>query len=353
MVPIVTEQTLTFQEEPILDARNEAIRITYTFDAKIDSLPPQNEIQTNQATVNWATDPQGTPGTPAQASVDVHVQSPNLIIEKEQRNATCAGTFTKDDIAVRECDFIEYRITVRNTGTAPAYNVVIQDILSQFNFFLRTNEISSGDARFIAFGNFVKWTLESIDAGAKKVLTFTVEAVCGTPAHAQTENFASVIYAADPEATVQIGPVSSNIVVQKYSNLHLAMCCNARCIRPWHILTVHAAVAVMPGTAAYNVKFSGILPCGLQFAGNAKRNGCPIEVEVRDNTIDFPAESAISAASEKVIIQYQFDIKADSCTNRFLEPCWQTVMTCVDWSVNRNEKLRFSENSCCDLLFIK
>jgi uncharacterized repeat protein (TIGR01451 family)/fimbrial isopeptide formation D2 family protein len=270
VVPTVTEQTLTFQEERILDARNESIRITYTFDAKIDSLPPQNEIQTNQATVNWATDPQGTPGTPAQASVEVHVQSPNLIIEKEQRNATCGGTFTKDDIAVRECDSIEYRITVNNTGSAPAYNVVIQDILSQFNFFLRTNEISSGDARFIAFGNFVKWTLESIDAGAKKVLTFTVEAVCGTPAHAQTENFASVIYAADPETTVQIGPVSSNIVVQKYANLHLAMCCNSRCIRPWHIVTVHAAVAVMPGTAAYDVKFSGILPCGLQFAGNAK-----------------------------------------------------------------------------------
>jgi uncharacterized repeat protein (TIGR01451 family)/fimbrial isopeptide formation D2 family protein len=353
VVPIVTDQTLMFQEEPILDARNEAISITYTFDAKIDSLPPQNETQTNQATVNWATDPQGTPGTPAQASVDIHVLSPNLIIEKEQRNASCGGTFTKDEIAVRECDSIEYRITVKNTGTAPAYAVVIQDILSQFNFFLRINEISSGDVRFIAFGNFVEWTLESIDAGAKKVLTFTVEAVCGTPAHAQTENSASVIYAANPFTPVPIGPVSSNIVVQKYANLHLAMCCNARCISPWHIVTVHAAVAVMPGTAAYDVKFSGILPCGLQFAGNAKRNGCPVDVEICDNVIHFPTETAITAASEKVIVYYQFDIKADSCMNRCLEPCWQTVMTHVDWSVNREGSLRFSEDSCCELLYIK
>ena len=284
--------------------------------------------------------------------MDIHVVFPQLVIEKEQRNISTGGTFTKEEIAVKECDCVQYRITVKNIGTAPAYHVTVQDVLNSFLYFSEINKVSSGNIRFIESKNTLEWTLDTIDNGATEVLTFTVMIACGKPAYAQTENSASVIYTANPAVPVSIGPVFSNQVIQKYPNLLLAMCCNANCIRPWNLVTVSLAIVVPTGTTAYDVKLSSMLSCGLEFAGNAAKDGHPVDVEVRDHIIYFPTENTIDATSERVVIHYQFDVKVKACTNRFLGPCCETVIAHVDWSTKRDDSQKFSENSCCELPYV-
>jgi uncharacterized repeat protein (TIGR01451 family) len=94
--------------------------------------------------------PAGDPGTTDDGFADVTVIRPALAIVKEawlgDRSAQIAGD-------VLPGDFIEYNVTVTNTGTAPAASVVVTDALQVADVTYISNENTGGAWTSISFSS--------------------------------------------------------------------------------------------------------------------------------------------------------------------------------------------------------
>lgn len=94
--------------------------------------------------------PAGDPGTTDDGFADVTVIRPALAIVKEawlgDRSAQIAGD-------VLPGDFIEYHVTVTNTGTAPAASVVVTDALQVADVTYISNENTGGAWTSISFSS--------------------------------------------------------------------------------------------------------------------------------------------------------------------------------------------------------
>jgi uncharacterized repeat protein (TIGR01451 family) len=74
---------------------------------------------------------------------------------------------------VRNKDRIEYFITVTNSGTAAAYNVVVRDPIPTNTTFVDMANVHNNE--YDETNNMVYWTIDKIDAGEIIVLTFAVK----------------------------------------------------------------------------------------------------------------------------------------------------------------------------------
>jgi uncharacterized repeat protein (TIGR01451 family) len=101
-------------------------------------------------TLYLAASPAGDPGTTDDGFADVTVIRPALAIAKEawlgDRSAQIAGD-------VLPGDFIEYRVEVTNTGTAPAASVVVTDLLQVADVTFVSTENTGGAWSSINFAS--------------------------------------------------------------------------------------------------------------------------------------------------------------------------------------------------------
>ncbi|MGB5707838.1 MAG: isopeptide-forming domain-containing fimbrial protein [Arenicellales bacterium] len=182
------------------DVDNLALQtITVRVTAVVMDVEPENidgEVRTNDATLEFFGTPTGDPANPFDEivpieitdSADVEIVEPELEIEKTFLNA--AGTAEVE--SVTSGDTITVQLTVTNTGTGPAYDLVIEDPLDPTKFNISTISPVSTPAAFMfsLSGNSVIYTLDSgagtpgspahvVTPGESVVLTFTVQVLEG------------------------------------------------------------------------------------------------------------------------------------------------------------------------------
>lgn len=175
--------TITNAPDNIADAKD---TLTITVVGVLRDLPANADGDTlvNTATLSYATGP----ALSATAAVDV--VEPALTLDK---------TFSVDTASPG--DTVQIQVVVTNTGTSPAYGVVIEDVLNPALWDVTSAANVSAPASF-TFGNSpagtVRYTGGTVLPGASNAVTLTFEATLLTtltPADSPISNTATVITA--------------------------------------------------------------------------------------------------------------------------------------------------------------
>ncbi len=182
--------------------------ITVSFQVKVPDVTTKTTWE-NIATVEYANDPEDPTNEkdPKPSNkVEIEQGAPVITIEKAQKLND--GTATKDKLAVRENDIVTYYITVKNTGTEVAEDVVINDAIP-VGLTLVANSISDGG---VESNRNITWTFDEIAANAEKTVSFEVT-VPDVNEKETWKNIATVDYTNDPEdPTNENTPQESNEV---------------------------------------------------------------------------------------------------------------------------------------------
>lgn len=101
--------------------------------------------------------------------VEVEVLVPELEIIKRQ--AKNDGSLTQGLIQANAGDTITYAIEVTNTGTGPAQNIVVEDIVPEGLELVNGSISDQGQNR----GGKITWNMASLEAGKAKTFTFKVK----------------------------------------------------------------------------------------------------------------------------------------------------------------------------------
>lgn len=101
--------------------------------------------------------------------VEVEVLVPELEIVKRQ--AKNDGSLTQGLIQANAGDTITYAIEVTNTGTGPAQNIVVEDIVPEGLELVNGSISDQGQNR----GGKITWNMASLEAGKAKTFTFKVK----------------------------------------------------------------------------------------------------------------------------------------------------------------------------------
>ncbi|QIB26790.1 DUF11 domain-containing protein [Caloranaerobacter azorensis] len=314
--PSVSGQLVTFDTENLIDATLDSVTIIYTFKARVvegTTSYPFIETQTNNAEVNWDIDTLGTPAVPSKVSKDIVVKSPFLFIRKDQSNITKFTCCETQPIFVEMGDIVEFRLVVHNFGKAPAYNVVITDVLDRFEEYKGVVYISAGTAAFDASNKKLTWTIDVLDVDTVAVLSFRIEVLGGISAGGRDYNLATAYYDTNQATPITYGPFKSNEVVQIYPNVRIEKTSDIDNTAIGGIITYTVKFILPKGTVAYNGQFTDILPIGQKYNGNATLNGVPIiPEEVLGQFIAFPAVPYAEALDEDAVFEYKFEAKVVS-----------------------------------------
>jgi uncharacterized repeat protein (TIGR01451 family) len=108
-------------------------------------------------------------------SLTLKNDKPNITVTKTGTPNTFVGKYNDRDnvTVVKDGDKIEYTITVKNDGSAPAWNVVVRDAIPTNTKFINLVDIHG--AKYDAETNTVYWAIDKVPAGATIELKFTVE----------------------------------------------------------------------------------------------------------------------------------------------------------------------------------
>ncbi|WP_069649973.1 DUF11 domain-containing protein [Caloranaerobacter ferrireducens] len=314
--PSISGQLVTFDTEDLINATTSSVTIVYTFKARIvmgAASDPYIETQINNAEVNWNIDASGTPAVPSKTSKDVIVRSPFFLITKEQSNVTKFTGYEINPIFVETGDIVEFRLSVENLGKAPAYNVVITDVLDQFEDYKGVVDISAGTIAFDALNKKLTWIIDVLDVDTVEVLSFRVEILGGISAGGEDSNIATAYYDTNQITPITYGPFNSNEVVQIYPNVRIAKTSNIDNAAVGDIITYTVEFILPKGTVAYNGQFTDILPIGQIYNGNATLNGVPITPEeVVGQFIAFPKVPYAEAVGADAVFKYKFEAKVVS-----------------------------------------
>lgn len=192
---ILTEDTITWTLDTLEAGQSKEVSFSVTVpDVKVDTE------WKNIASVTYK-DPDGTDGTPDESEeVVINQGAPKVVIVKTQ--ALSGSASTKEVIEVKTGDILEYVISVTNTGSEEADNVVISDVIPEG---LIIKNYSNGTLA----GNEITWQVGTIVAGGSAELTITVEVPETTGQFKVWTNIAEVEYDNDP---VDPNPDPSNPV---------------------------------------------------------------------------------------------------------------------------------------------
>ncbi len=83
----------------------------------------------------------------------------------------------ENNIEVRECEFITYKVTVKNTGSLLAENITVTCPVPEYSqLYLYTNNNGFGNNNFISSNNKTKeFKIDKLDAGEEKILEYVVK----------------------------------------------------------------------------------------------------------------------------------------------------------------------------------
>ena len=103
---------------------------TLVYENSLDTITPTDneETRSSESYLNW-TDSLGGNSNSINNSASLTIFEPELTVEKFQRNYTQSTDFTKNALKAKLGDIILYKLRISNTGKAPAYDILIQDVL--------------------------------------------------------------------------------------------------------------------------------------------------------------------------------------------------------------------------------
>jgi uncharacterized repeat protein (TIGR01451 family)/gliding motility-associated-like protein len=155
---------------------------------------------------------------------------------------------------------ITYTITVRNTGNAPATNLVVTDPLPANTTFV------SADNGGTFASNLITWNLGSLEAGSSVNLVLVVEVDASVPAGTRIRNIAT---ATSPDNLD--GPVASSddpnleVVVENLANLEVTKAADRPTIRSGQNIVYTIVVTNNGPSDAVGVVVNDPLPTGTTF----------------------------------------------------------------------------------------
>lgn len=285
----------------------------------------------NNAEVSWATESGGSLTLTANDSYEITVDTPNIEILKEQRNFSQGGTYTTNDIEVAAGEIIYYRLTVTSNGASPAYNISLEDILSDSLSYIGI--VSGPSIGTVTPPNpppaaTLVWDIPSLNNGDTATLEFSAEF---TDMPGSGENIVNQAEATYETSTVNPEEYSaiSNEVDALAPHLQLVKTASKTVVNVGDTLTYVLTLTVPANVTAYDVVVSDTLPAGQSYAGNAKRNFFAVTPTVVAQTVTFDLELEVGPYNEDTVIVYSFNATVDSATPPY--PEIQTNTAEVNW----------------------
>ena len=162
-------------------------------------------------------------------------------------------TKTTDAKDVKVGDSFAYTITVKNTGTGNASNVVVKDTLPDGLEFVNSNPSPTSRN-----GQKLTWTIHSIAAGASATITLTVKAVNATPEG--TDGYTNTAYIEGKENTPGTAPA-----VPVGNALTLTKTANVQKVNVDEIFSYTLKVKNVSESDATDVEVEDVLPDSLKF----------------------------------------------------------------------------------------
>lgn len=333
VIPTISGQDVIFTNLDIVAGVTD-LTIIYTFVARITSgltISPFEEIQTNTVDVEWAIEPAGELVEIDTDTYDITVRTPNLDILREQRNFSQGDPYTTNDIEVAAGEIIHYRLTLTSNGASPAYNISLDDILSDALSYVG---IISGPSAGVVTPPLpppnatLVWTIASLNNGDTATLEFAVQFTNMPGAGENIANQAEATYetnTVNPEEYI----ASSNEVDAIAPHLQLVKTASKTVVNVGDTLTYVLSVTVPANVTAYDVVVSDTLPPEQSYAGNAKRNFFAVTPTVIGQTVTFDLELQVGPYQQNKIIVYSFNATVDSGVAPY--PQTQTDTSAVNW----------------------
>lgn len=294
------------------------LTLNFSFQTEVvtgTTVDPYEEIQRNIANILWDISPQGPKAPPVSSSKDVTIVVPHIVAEKEQRNVTTGGSFTKEPLLnVDTNDVIEYRITLTNDGKSTAYNIVTSDVLD--NNLTYTGVVAPPPPGTVVSSvppgtpdGTITWTEASLGVNSSLVLTFSVTVNAGPPPETAVLNQTSSLYDTDDINPTTLGPELSNIVSFNYAPPEILKTSDEISAFLGDTVTYTVKITIPLGNIAYDVQVTDILPTTQSYVANSlTRNG----QSLTSPTLVFPFEGDIDARTLEQEITYTFKATIDS-----------------------------------------
>lgn len=207
----------------------------------------------NTATIS-GTNKSGTTGDVEVVDPEQPPTEPNLSITK-----------TTDAKDVKVGDLFDYTITVKNTGTGNASNVVVKDILPNGLEYVSydTNYPNKQGWKFDQNGQELTWTFKEIPAGASATITLTVKAVNATPEGADGYTNTAYIEGEENPGTAPAVPVGNALTLTKTANVQT--------VNVGEIFSYTLKVKNVSESDATDVVVEDVLPGSLAFYAESVR----------------------------------------------------------------------------------
>lgn len=331
-MPTQIGQTITFPTQAVIDATAGEVTLEFTFDARVvigNTSPPYTQLQSDNATVNYEIDIQGTPAIPVTATLDITVNNPFLSVIKAHSNVTEGTGFRTIPISVKVGDIVSYQLKATSSGASPAYNVVITDVLGPFEQFVGIVEISAGIATYNPSNQTVTWIIDVMPPNSIYQLQFDVQILPGIGAGGSDSDIASFVYNSNTTTPIQFGPTDTNEVVENYPNIQLIKSSNINNTVVGNVLTYTIMMTIPNGSIAYNVQLFDILHVGQQYNDNAKVNGVPVIPDsVTGQLITFPVIPFVDATNGAVSFVYTFNAEIVSAN--------VNIVTLIETQINES-----------------
>lgn len=169
----INNNSLIIPLTEILDTSIATVQYTITYENIIYnfSSPNYEELFTKTATVSWTNDINSSKTYNNTSASDLTILSPELKLDKYQRNYTKSNLFTKNTLSADDNDIILYKLRLENIGKASAYNIKITDIIDPDLTFVRiivgtgTFDISTNtltiNSTTLAAGYYIEFLFET------------------------------------------------------------------------------------------------------------------------------------------------------------------------------------------------
>lgn len=283
VIPTISGQTITFPTNPDIDASAGEKQIIYTFIARITDAtrnPPYQETQQDRARVRWATQSGGPTNQQQDDTLNITVRTPNLVILKEQRNFTTGGSYTTEKISALPGDTVYYRITVTSNGASPAYNIILQDLLSDDLSYIGI--ISGPTAGSIIPpgpppGATLGWNIPILNNGSSATVEFAVSLNSLLAAGSTIPDDINGSYDSN-DVNPATYSVDSNIVIIDIPLLELLKSGSPSVAAIGNTITYSIDITVPSNVVAYNLTIKDIIPTGQQYVIGSWSPGVPIIV---------------------------------------------------------------------------
>ncbi|WDC85420.1 hypothetical protein PL321_08850 [Caloramator sp. mosi_1] len=297
VTPTVIGQVVTFPTEPNLYSYPNPITIVYKFIARVISgnhNPPFTQTQQNQSRIDWALVSGGPLTKNRTSNLNITVRTPNIVIIKEQMNATQGIGYTQDAIFSNPDDEIYYRITINSNGASPAYNINLSDVIDSNLEFISIISASVGTPSYVAGPpEAVNWNIPVLNNGSSATLVFSVKIKSPIAASNSITNKATSTYDSN-----DVNPVTYNAQSNTTRIYIPALTITKEALpNPAKIgdeITYTITIPIPLNIIAYNLTVTDVFPIKQEYVIDSfTRNSLPVTPTVIGNTITYQESAPI------------------------------------------------------------